>query len=149
MVLPFCCYSSSDKIKHTRHTTSHEFRQILLLIDLSIHGPLPFSVNFKKLTPAATFSSKQSGGIHFHLCWTLIARNTAKTTLLFFFFVYFQKNIFENPHLSNYISMTVRSSHRRCSVRKTVLRNFAKFTGKHLCQSLWQRKRDSGTGVFL
>ena len=28
-----------------------------------------------------------------------------------------------------------RSSHRRCSVRKVVLRNFAKFTGKHLCQS--------------
>ena len=24
----------------------------------------------------------------------------------------------------------------RCSVRKGVLRNFAKFTGKHLCQSL-------------
>ena len=29
-----------------------------------------------------------------------------------------------------------RSSHWRCSVRKGVLRNFAKFTGKHLCQSL-------------
>ena len=28
-----------------------------------------------------------------------------------------------------------RSSHRRCSVRKDVLRNFAKFTGKHLCQT--------------
>ena len=27
-------------------------------------------------------------------------------------------------------------SHRRCSLRKCVLRNFAKFTGKHLCQSL-------------
>ena len=27
-----------------------------------------------------------------------------------------------------------RSSHRRCSVKKRVLRNFAKFTGKHLCQ---------------
>ena len=28
-----------------------------------------------------------------------------------------------------------RSSHQRCSVRKGVLRNFAKFTGKDLCQS--------------
>ena len=27
-----------------------------------------------------------------------------------------------------------RSSHRRCSVKKGVLRNFTKFTGKHLCQ---------------
>ena len=30
---------------------------------------------------------------------------------------------------------TLRSS-RRCSVKKGVLRNFAKFTAKHLCQSL-------------
>ena len=26
---------------------------------------------------------------------------------------------------------------QRCSVKKCVLRNFAKFTGKHLCQSLF------------
>ena len=31
----------------------------------------------------------------------------------------------------------VRSSYRRCSVTKGVLRNFAKLTGKHLCQSLF------------
>ena len=30
-----------------------------------------------------------------------------------------------------------RSSHQRCSLRKGVIRNFAKFTGKHLCQSLF------------
>ena len=29
-----------------------------------------------------------------------------------------------------------RSNRRRCSVRKDVLRNFTKFTRKHLCQSL-------------
>ena len=33
-----------------------------------------------------------------------------------------------------------RSSHRRYSVKKGVLRNFAKFTGKHLCQSLFFNK---------
>ena len=26
-----------------------------------------------------------------------------------------------------------KSSHRRCSIKKCVLRNFVKFTGKHLC----------------
>ena len=31
---------------------------------------------------------------------------------------------------------TSRSSHQRCSMKKGVLRNFTKFTGKHLCQSL-------------
>ena len=34
----------------------------------------------------------------------------------------------------------IRSGHRRCSVRKGVLRNFAKFTGKYLCQSLFLNK---------
>ena len=33
-----------------------------------------------------------------------------------------------------------RSSHRRCSVRKGVIRNFTKFTGKHLWQSLFLNK---------
>ena len=33
-----------------------------------------------------------------------------------------------------------RRSHRRCSVRKGDLRNFAKFTGKHLRQSLFFNK---------
>ena len=33
--------------------------------------------------------------------------------------------------------MIYRSSHWRCSVGKGVLRNFAKFTWKHLCQSLY------------
>ena len=36
--------------------------------------------------------------------------------------------------------LTFRSSHRRCSVRKVVLRNFAKFTRKDLCQSLFFNK---------
>ena len=30
-----------------------------------------------------------------------------------------------------------RSSHRRCSVKKGVLKNFANFTGKHLCWSFF------------
>ena len=33
-----------------------------------------------------------------------------------------------------------RSSHSRCSVRKVVLRNFVKFTWKHLCQRLFFNK---------
>ena len=40
---------------------------------------------------------------------------------------------------SNTFVIWYRSSHQRCSLRKGkgVLRNFAKFTGKHLCQSLF------------
>ena len=42
--------------------------------------------------------------------------------------------------LQEIISAMVKSSHRRCSVRKSVLGNFAKFTGKHLRQSLFFNK---------
>ena len=49
-----------------------------------------------------------------------------------------------------------RSSHRRCSIRKGALRNLAKFTGKHLFQSLFFNKltglrpaQKSNAGVFL
>ena len=45
------------------------------------------------------------------------------------FFLYF------NIELTFY-----RSNHHTCSVRKPVLRNFAKSTGKHLCQSLFIKK---------
>ena len=31
-------------------------------------------------------------------------------------------------------------SHRRCSIKKVALKNFPKFTGKHLCQSLFFNK---------
>ena len=51
-----------------------------------------------------------------------------------------------------------RSSHRRCSVRKDVLRDLAKFTG-NTCASFLIKlqawglqlylKRDTGTGIFL
>ena len=41
--------------------------------------------------------------------------------------------LFNLRHLSR---RWVRSSHRRCSLGKGVFKNFAKFTGKHLCQSL-------------
>ena len=39
--------------------------------------------------------------------------------------------------IESFFSAVFRSSHWRCSVRKGVIRNFAKFTGKHKCQSLF------------
>ena len=37
----------------------------------------------------------------------------------------------------NILKKIDRSSHRRCSIRKGVLRNFAKLTRKHLCRSFF------------
>ena len=48
------------------------------------------------------------------------------------------------PEISSYemghLLKSLRSSHQRCSVKKVILRNFAKFTGKHLCQSPFLNK---------
>ena len=41
---------------------------------------------------------------------------------------------------SNIFYLQLRSSRQRCSVRKGVLRNFAKSTGKHFCQNLFFNK---------
>ena len=39
---------------------------------------------------------------------------------------------------SNFLTESIiRSSHRRCSVKKAVLKKFADFTGKHLCWNLF------------
>ena len=61
--------------------------------------------------------------------------------------------------LRSHIADAYRRSHQTCFVEKGVLRNFAKFTGKHLCQSLIFNKvagaackfikKETGAGVFL
>ena len=40
----------------------------------------------------------------------------------------------------HYKDIYFRSSHERCSIKKCVLRNFSKCTGKHLCQGLFFKK---------
>ena len=42
-----------------------------------------------------------------------------------------------------------KSSHRRCSIRKGSLRNFGKFTGKHLYQDLFLNKVTGLSGNFI
>ena len=62
-------------------------------------------------------------------------------------------------NISSSIHEKVRNSRPEVFYKKGVLRNFTKFTGKHLCQSLFFNKvavlrlaallkRDSGAGVF-
>ena len=54
---------------------------------------------------------------------------------------YFEVETLENEIYSCLKSYTLySSSHQRCSIRIGDLRNFAKFTGKHLCQSLFFNK---------
>ena len=45
--------------------------------------------------------------------------------------------------------MYYRNSHRRCSIKKVVLKNFAKFAGKYLCHRLWHRCFPVNSAKFL
>ena len=54
-------------------------------------------------------------------------------------FVVTQTTILYSNGFTNFCPC-IRSSHQRCSIKKGVLRNFAKFTGKHMCQSLFFNK---------
>ena len=50
---------------------------------------------------------------------------------------------------TQWISTLYRSSHQRSSIKKVVLRNFTKFTGKQLCQSLFfDIKKEALAQVF-
>ena len=83
--------------------------------------------------------------------------------LLFILFLLWWLSWYYNFYFAlfrNTMSGNAKSNHRRFSVRRSVLINFAKFTGKHLCQSLFFNKvaghpatllktRDSGTSIFL
>ena len=55
---------------------------------------------------------------------------------------FLQSDLKLSVKIFNWIKMSLffRSSHRRCSLRKGVLTNFAKFTRKHLCQSFFFNK---------
>ena len=53
------------------------------------------------------------------------------------------------PKINIGVLTVVRNSHQRCSVTKGVLRNSAKLTGKHLCQSLFFNiKKETPAQVF-
>ena len=56
--------------------------------------------------------------------------------------------------------LAVEEAHKMCSIKRSVLKNFAKFTAKHLCGSLFLiklqtlrprtlLKTESSAGVFL
>ena len=60
-----------------------------------------------------------------------------------------RNSLTEERHLIYYFDLAYRSSHQRCSIKKGVLRNFPKFTGKHLCQSLFVNKVTLAQAFFL
>ena len=42
--------------------------------------------------------------------------------------------------LSHDAGYMIQNSHRRCFAKKSILKNFTKFAGRHLCQSLFFNK---------
>ena len=73
-------------------------------------------------------------------CKGVIFRNAAAKTKKWFLRNFWQKiyweMIFFTVAFSKFCKKS-RSSHQRCSIKKAVLKNFAIFTGIHLCWSLF------------
>ena len=71
------------------------------------------------------------------------ALNTLKIPLMFKirYSVFFPLiTCMKNDRVNNFSRNIYMNSHQSCSIIKGVLRNFVKFTGKHLCQSLFFNK---------
>ena len=73
-----------------------------------------------------------------HLCMSLFSIKFVK------FAEYLHHQLLRAPILKNIcndcISITISSSHQRCSIKKSGLKNFAIFRGKYLCQGLFFNK---------
>ena len=87
---------------------------------------------YKLFIKRINFTLKNSGFFNINI------RNKRKCFLLFH--DWFPVKL-EFIHITYFFGMVRnRSSHQRCFVVEGVLRNFAKFLGKHLCQSLFFNK---------
>ena len=62
---------------------------------------------------------------YFWQYWQLTCKKNTKSTHF--------KLILPNKSI---VSFRLKASHRRCSIKKSALKNFAKLTGKHLCLRL-------------
>ena len=71
--------------------------------------------------------------LFYQSCWPAFSRIPATVDQLFLEYLHLWINFFKNAQ----ICKTTRSSHRSCAIKNGVLKNFTKFTRKHLCQSLF------------
>ena len=79
-----------------------------------------------------------------NICWTLVFLFRYMGSI-FLLGVKISDSAFNSPRYC-----VIRSSHCRCSIKKSVLKSLAKFTGKHLCQGLffYKVKKETVTQVF-
>ena len=126
---------SGNAIDHiiTNSVTVHnDFKSAIIKTDLSDYFPIVFVIKINETTqrPVVKSTYKRS------CCEknidkfknTLRNRNWDDVKKL------------EDSNKAYKYFLDIRSSHRKCSVTRGVLRNFTKFTGKHLCQSLFFNK---------
>ena len=91
------------------------------------------TLSLKEICCISLFQKKNFNAIVFHT--TVVQRRCSSFKSFFVAFrIFFPVSTYEQF----FIQLTLnRSNHRRCSIKKVVLRNFAKFIGKHQCQSLF------------
>ena len=79
-------------------------------------------------------------------------KNTRTTSLTSFFTPFSSVSIvdFEEVNVSwDSISVSTEADAQKCFVKKVLLKNFANFTGKHLCQSFFYEVTDLRPAALL
>ena len=84
------------------------------------------------------------------VCQIYVHSKQLKSDLLSLVFTVFYRKYFSFVPFSfpPGVFYNYRSSTHRCSMRKYILRNFTKYTGKHLCQSLFIKKKTLAQVLF-
>ena len=127
--------SAIRKICGDQRTLFHDFKQCL-----KPQGSMP-SFSSSVFFSEAAFPKKIS-------CSKISQNSIGKPTVDFCFscraydFISIETELFSmlplefrSSYFSKYLRLigVIRNSHRRCSIKKAVLKHFAIFTGKHLC----------------
>ena len=143
-----------------------------MICDISLSDPIEIhswsaieSIFFWNITDNVFYFKEiihwNMGEVHYIILIVLIMSTlVGLSELRFGKFVSFEVGLSELSVWSSRVyKFTERSSNRKCSIKKVVLRNITKFTGKYLCQRLVfskkagglqpYLKRDSGTGFLL
>ena len=141
----FCEFCEIYKNTFLKTTSWRLLLTDLCLIVFNVWFPLKGHIFFKRVSTIFYISRKK----HLKaLFWKRIIKNPRKLQINFCFWIQFLfmeiilKNkrdveLFTRPFSGSQIFLKLRSSHRRCSVKKGVLKNFVNFTGKHLCWCLF------------
>ena len=121
----------------------------LLSEELQDNGVRKFSMHMKMcgVSEKCMFPCSNTGSFVSHFMQHFQAHSTQFSCWIGFLLVHYFI-LMTSFRILDFEFRMIRSSHRRCSISKAVLKNFANFTEKHLCWSLFLIKLYAGRRLY-